>query len=305
MFTYCTQVLHLSEHAAYGRIEAARAARRFPILMESLESGALTLTTVALIAPHLTLENHRDVIERAKHKSKREVEHIVAALRPQPAVPSTVRKLPDPKPMPVSHPASGKALADQSTRRYEAPIPASAPVTSPRPAATPLAPERYRVQFTVSRDTYHKLRRAQDLLRHAIPNGDPAVIFDRALTVLLAHAERAKYGATNRPRFSSATDSKTRHIAAAVRRKVWERDDGRCAFVGSTGRCTERGFLEFHHVVPYADGGAGTADSLELRCRAHNMYEAERWDGVVRETSSPFLNSVRTDSAISGAATSV
>ena len=31
LFTYCTRVLHLSEHAAYHRIEAARAARRFPI----------------------------------------------------------------------------------------------------------------------------------------------------------------------------------------------------------------------------------------------------------------------------------
>jgi hypothetical protein len=28
LFAYCTQVLHLSEHAAYGRIEAARTARR-------------------------------------------------------------------------------------------------------------------------------------------------------------------------------------------------------------------------------------------------------------------------------------
>jgi hypothetical protein len=32
LFTFCTQVLHLSEHAAYGRIEAARAARRFPVV---------------------------------------------------------------------------------------------------------------------------------------------------------------------------------------------------------------------------------------------------------------------------------
>ena len=28
LFTYCTRVLYLSEYAAYGRIEAARAARR-------------------------------------------------------------------------------------------------------------------------------------------------------------------------------------------------------------------------------------------------------------------------------------
>ncbi len=33
LFTYCTQVLHLSEHAAYGRIEAARAARKWPVVL--------------------------------------------------------------------------------------------------------------------------------------------------------------------------------------------------------------------------------------------------------------------------------
>src|SRR5262245_53861659 len=41
LFTYCTQVLHLSEHAAYGRIEAARAVRRFPVLLDRLADGAV------------------------------------------------------------------------------------------------------------------------------------------------------------------------------------------------------------------------------------------------------------------------
>ena len=54
LFTYCTQVLHLSEHAAYHRIEAARAARRFPIILELVADGSVTLTTVALLRPHLT-----------------------------------------------------------------------------------------------------------------------------------------------------------------------------------------------------------------------------------------------------------
>ncbi len=58
LFTYCTQVLHLSEHAAYGRIEAARAVRRFPIILERLGEGSITLTTVGLLAAHLTSENH-------------------------------------------------------------------------------------------------------------------------------------------------------------------------------------------------------------------------------------------------------
>ena len=96
LFTYCTQVLHLSEHAAYGRIEAARA-RRFPVVLDLLTEGAITLTAVTLLAPHLTQANHLDVLREARYKSKRDVENM-ARLRPQPAVPATVRKLPAPTP---------------------------------------------------------------------------------------------------------------------------------------------------------------------------------------------------------------
>ena len=81
------------------------------------------------------------------------------------------------------------------------------------------------------------------------------------------------------------TRSSGRRIPAAVRRAVWHRDEGRCAFVGRTGRCSETAFLEFHYVAPYAAGGAATADNVQLRCRAHNQYEARRFFGgtFVRE----------------------
>jgi len=81
-------------------------------------------------------------------------------------------------------------------------------------------------------------------------------------------------------------------VPAAVKREVWARDAGRCAFVGVAGRCTERGFLELHHVVPFAEGGATDASNLQLRCRAHNAYEAEEWFGplVVRERP-PYIQS--------------
>jgi 5-methylcytosine-specific restriction endonuclease McrA len=155
-----------------------------------------------------------------------------------------------------------------------------------RPIIAPLGPERFKVQFTVSRETYDKLRRAQELLRHSIPNGDPAAIFDRALTLLLAETERAKLATTDRPRMRSSNGNRSRIVPAAVKREVWKRDAGQCAFVGTEGRCGERGFLQFHHVVPYADGGPTTAENLQLRCRAHNEYESERWFGpfLARET---------------------
>jgi hypothetical protein len=42
LFSYCTEALHLSEQAAYSRIEAARAARRFPSILARLADGRST-----------------------------------------------------------------------------------------------------------------------------------------------------------------------------------------------------------------------------------------------------------------------
>src|SRR3970040_1740556 len=57
LFTYCTQILHLSEHAAYGRIEAARAVRRFPVLLEMIAEGYVDLSTGGLPAPPFTSQH--------------------------------------------------------------------------------------------------------------------------------------------------------------------------------------------------------------------------------------------------------
>lgn len=248
LFAYCTQVLHYAEHAALNRIEVARAAKRLPVLLQHVAEGALNITGARLLAPHLTKENAGALFAAARHKSKREIEELIAVLRPRPVVAPMVRKLPSPRPPTTAGPAP-VADAERSTAQAAAspppPVMKSAP---PRAVVAPLAPERFKVQFTITRETRDKLRQVQDLMRHA------------------------------------------RHVPAAVRRTVWQRDGGCCAFVGSHGRCGEHGFLEFHHVVPFAVGGAATVENIELRCRAHNAYEASLFFGaeqanVVREVA--------------------
>jgi len=277
LFVYCTRCLHLSEHAAYGRIEAARAARRFPSVLDLLTDGSITLTTVCLLANHLNEDNHRELLEAARHKSKRDVEQQVAALAPRPDVPSRVRRLPQPKAPAVQ---TAGALADSNLaasgddKADSTLLPSIPHVRKPLAVVTPLAPERYKVQITIGRETHDRLRRVQDLLRHVVPSGDPAAIFDRALTLLLEDLERRKLSKVDRPRATQATNPRGRHVPANIKREVWTRDAGRCAFVGTGGRCAETGFLELHHVVPFADGGSMTVDNLHLRCRAHNAYEA-------------------------------
>jgi len=288
--------LHLSEGGAYNRIEAARAARTYPLLLERLEQSKVTLTTIRLLAPHLTADNHRAVLASAQHKSKREVEALVAALQPKPDAPVIVRKLPAVRSATPASPSTPNTYSAPSTPTASffaaadgSPCDASfAPLTASARIA-PLSPERYRIQLTVSRETHDRFRRAQALLRHAVPSGDAAEIFDRAITLLVEALERRRFAETSRPRVPprvSTDRDRTRHIPAVVRRDVWRRDAGRCAFVGRNGRCRETALLEFHHVQPYAAGGKATVANIQLRCHAHNAYEARLFfgEGVVRES---------------------
>ena len=103
MFSYCTRVLHLAEGAAYNRIEAARAARSYPLILELFEQGAITLTAVRLLAPHLTAENHVAVLTSATHKSKREIEAARVRIEAEAGCADRGERLPTPRPCWSSH----------------------------------------------------------------------------------------------------------------------------------------------------------------------------------------------------------
>jgi len=296
LYRYCTEILHLSEHAAYNRIAAARAVRRFPVTLDLLADGSVNLTTVTLLAPHLTPENHHAVLKEATHRNKEEVEVIKARLAPRPDVPATIRRLPAPVPVTTKLllvTATQKDAA--STTGTTTPPVVQSPPPPQRPVIGPLTPERYRLQLTVGKATRDTLRRLQELLARDIPDGDPAAIVDRALTLLLKDVEKKKLGAVAKPRVSRPTKPRSRHVPAHIRRAVNRRDDGRCAFLAIDGRrCTERKFLEWHHVKPYAPDGEMSVENISLRCRAHNAYEAEsifgRFDpSLVREAGEKYV----------------
>jgi hypothetical protein len=94
MFTFCMERFHMSEPVTAKRIWAARTARRFPVVLDMVARGDLHLGAIHLLAKHLTEENHASVLERAKHKSCREVERLIAGIAPRADVPSRIRALP-------------------------------------------------------------------------------------------------------------------------------------------------------------------------------------------------------------------
>lgn len=284
MFTYCTSRLLMSEGEAYNRIEAARVARRFPIIFEHVASGALHLTAVRLLAPRLTQENHRELLTAAKHLSKREVEQLIADRFPRPDVATSFRKLPagadSAGPASAASSSSPPSSSDQGSHGF------SPTAVGPRAEVKPLSAERYSLRVTLSRATRDKLLVARDRLRHRLPGGAIDAIIDRALDALLRELEQQQFAKTDRPRKNARRSKEgSRHVPNSVKRVVAARDGYQCTFVDDEGRrCQERGFLEFDHVLPYAQGGASQRPAdLRLRCRAHNQHAA------VQAFGAPFM----------------
>jgi hypothetical protein len=290
MFGFCLGELGFSEDVACNRINVARAARTMPVILEALRSGKVHLAGLRLLAPHLTTENQEKVLAEAAGKSKRQIEELVARLSPQPAVPTMVRKLPDRGNSAFASPNSFAAAAPVETApafAFAAPTaPASAPARrrgDHRANVTPLAEETYKFQFTASRACHDKFRRAQELLRHRVPDGDAAVIFEKALDLLIEQVRKERFGIGRKPRQASgdAGDAlSSRHIPAAVKREVYERDGGRCTFTDEHGhRCGETGSLEFDHRDGFARIPVHRTDRIRLLCRAHNQHAAETMYG--------------------------
>ena len=272
MHSYCVHVLGLSADAANKRIRVARKAREYPAIFSAVAEGRIHLSGAAMLASHLTLENVDEMLTAAARKTNGEIEALLAMRSPKQDVPERIT--------PVS--ASPMLLQDSCPPGASMNQLAARPVATSDPRVTPLAPERFCVQFTMRQEMFTKLRYAQSLLGHQVSSGDLPEVLERALDALIARLEKSKFAATDRPRPArSGSSSNPRYVPAHVRRAVNERDGGQCTFMSADGaRCPERSSLEFDHILEVARGGEATIDGMRLRCRAHNQYEAEQTFGA-------------------------
>ena len=298
MYEHCRAHLRLSEDAAYNRVATARGVRRFPVILDHLAGGWVNVTTVKVLAPVLTAENHLALLAEARHRRKSEVEIIVARVAPRPEVPGKMRKLPARPPLLPQAPApeaSPGASRETEPERTEAETgsgangstaetaPKPAPPVRPsayRPPVKPVAPARFRLDVTVGQEAHDALRFLQDMLAREIPGGDISKVVEHCVLATAAEVRRKTMAAAGKPRAPRPSKDGSRAISAHVRRAVWKRDAERCTFVGRHGQCTQTRYLELHHIHPHALDGPATVENITLRCRAHNVYESEQVFGV-------------------------
>ena len=280
MHAYCVEKLRLSEDAAYKRIQAARACRKFPVLFDMLAEGKIHLTGMGLIAPHLTPENADELMRMATHRRKLEIEQMLAQRFPQPERPATLRPIGATQLAPAQ-PNMPDFIRESAAEQVATLAQGVELVLGRVEEPAPPQPARYELRVTIDQATREMLQHAQELLSHCVPAGDVAQVLHRALGALITQLEKRKFGASSKPRKTHGQAQTKRCIPAHVRRAVWARDGGQCTFVGDGGhRCGTRKLLEFDHVEPVARGGEANVDGVRLRCRAHNQYEAERTFGA-------------------------
>jgi hypothetical protein len=264
LFAFLTDYLGFTRSSAFRRSTAARMLARRPDVGEHLADGRLCLTTLVELRDVL---DEPGILDRAAGRSEEQVKQLVASLRPQPEPLDLLRRLPKPS-------TPGPELA---------PPPAAAPpppAPPPPPARIePISEERRVLRMTVGREFVADLEAARAALSHVVPDGKLETIIHECIRRTVAALTRKQRGA-GKP--GKGRKPSGRYLPAPVRREVWERDGGRCAFVGSDGhRCHSDYQVQFHHREAYAKGGPPTVANVSLACARHNLYLAELEFGPV------------------------
>jgi hypothetical protein len=315
-----------SASSAYKRIQAARACRRFPELLPAIAAGDLNLSAVCALAPVITPENLSRVLFEAERLPREELKVYVEDLRAEQAPEPGPKR--DVAPFQLT---LGAAIASESWRASErTPIdPRWVPPPSPQVRR---APELTSLNVKVDASFHALFARVRALCAHGPTGRDPARVLRRGLEMLLEAEEKRRFGAPRkakrRAESASPADApaevtvcpaatvppevtetvvadvviaesgprvscEREHIPAAVKREVYDRDDGCCTFVGDDGHvCGSRYAVQLHHRIAWAHGGSNTPENLTLHCGPHNRLVAER-DGLGRQRAGGSMGSSR------------
>jgi hypothetical protein len=315
LFAYCTEALGFCKSSAGRRIAAARVCRDYPEAFTGVANGQLSLSVLCALRPHLSAENARELFAACSRKSYEQVEELLAARFPKPEVRDLIRRLPAPvlgtspiapigskqtdigrkqtetQPIEIEPaPSFTEATREPALAQVSQGLGESSRPQAQRGAVKPLSVDRFSVKFTADSDFRQLLEEVRALLSHAEPKGELMRVMRRGLEALRRELLKRRYGVGRKarpvrvsgaePRTASeclqdSGSKRSRHVAAAVAREVYLRDQGCCTFLADDGRrCGERCFLQLDHVIPHAQAGEPTVANLRLRCRAHNLHTA-------------------------------
>lgn len=148
------------------------------------------------------------------------------------------------------------------------------------------------IQIVIDESCYNKLEELKNLLSHKSPS-----LSYRELLLILSEEALEKHNprrkrtkklgvkktaATSAPKWKCGKAKKlSRTIPSGLKRHIWERDEGQCAYVHSETkrRCSSKHLLQIDHIKPFSLGGKSELSNLRLLCAGHNQFRGEKTFG--------------------------
>ena len=301
---YCQLKWGLSKYQAGRLLTVARTGQRYPFVFELLKTARINQTNVLLVRRYLTSENHRDLLTMACGMSKAALRYELASRYPNVADEPTLRGIdlpPRPTPPPPADPDDVIGQARQATAESEY------EKWDMDADVRPVSADVYMLKTPLMKEAVDDFLEARDLNGRCGPEESWPELLAAAARALVTARRKQKWGETDQPRKGkSPEDCVLDKLPAKIRREVWLRDEGRCAYVSEDGRrCTCKSGLQFDHINPKSIHGAPTsADEVRLLCWRHNQFMADK------ELGRAFMNakrakpaSFRTSANVKGAQT--
>ena len=238
LFQYAVGAWKLTESQAYTFISIARKSREVPELKQAIDNGTLTAGQGKRIVSVITPENKNEWIAKAAEMKQRELEKEIVKEKPETVVRDTVKYV-------------GETRVQLTCGISEK-----------------LMKELERIKDLVSQSTgkASSLEGALEaMVTLYLQRKDPVKKAERVLSKPQLSARRAKAENKNR-----------KPIVSAVKHEIAMRDQGQCAHTDDKGnRCTQRRWIDFHHIRPVSDGGKDTVDNGITLCRPHHRFHHE------------------------------
>lgn len=258
IFQYATLELGYSEASAARRIAAMKLLSEVPEIEEKIETGALSLSTVA--------KAHR--VFQAEEKAN------------QPFSPQKKKEILE-------------SLELKSTREAEIELfkhSSLSPEVLKPDLIKPITSIHSEIRFVADQVLLDQLELIKGLLSHQHPNLSMAELITEMAKISIAKLQPKP------PKQDGGAAVPTRYIPANMKRSVYHRDQGKCQYVDpKTGKkCESRYQVQYDHIVPFAQGGLTSVDNLQILCATHNRVQAVEAYGV--EKMSDYLSGFHKES---------
>ncbi len=229
MFSYLVEGCGYSAGAAQRRIDAARLLRIEPQLAEKIQSGEINLGQVSLLQKAI---REKDKIAKVTSEEKR---NLIAKLS-QKTLPQTQRII-----------SSELELEIKEC-----------------PRETYQKNESVRLEVTLTKEQWEKLKEARELASNATQSNDWSVLFEYLADRLI------------RQKKSTATVAVK---SVTLKRAILNRDQS-CQFQSEGKICGSRWNLNIDHIRPRWAGGGNAKDNLRVLCQKHNNHLYRQQTGM-------------------------